>query len=572
MNGVFFVALRRLRAPLILLIVIYAVSIMGLVLIPGVDAQGKPVPLDFFHAFYFMSYTATTIGFGEIPYAFTDAQRLWVTLCIYLSVVGWSYAIVVLLALFQDKAFRQTLMMQRFQGRIKRLAEPFYLICGYGESGALVCRALDELGIRFVVLDKDETQINELELQDFTAAAPGLLADVSAPEILLLAGLKQRHCQGVIALADDDAANLSVAITVQLLNPPIPVLCRAETRETMANMASFGANHIINTADKFAEYIALAMQSPGSYRLLEWLTGMPGTTLRAEAQPPRGRWIICGYGRFGKALAEDFEQQQLPFTIITPGPEFPTGRDYVQGLGTEAATLSQARIDSAAGIVAGTNHDMNNLSIAITARELNPYLFVALRQNNHSNHLLFDAFQADMTMAPSEIIAHECLAILTTPLLNRFLSVVKEQDDVWADALIERLQKIMSGMVPSIWTVDLTATQAPGLGFALTAGDRRLTLDCLLRSSGNRNDYLPCVPLLLVRQERELILPQLDTPLLRQDRILFAGTPDARARQDLTLQNVNVSDYVRFGKDIPGGWVWQWLNRRSAARASREHH
>jgi hypothetical protein len=72
-----FLVLRRLRAPLIVLIVIYAITVFGLTLMPGVDAAGKPWKMSIFHAFYFMSYTATTIGFGEIPYAFSDAQRMW---------------------------------------------------------------------------------------------------------------------------------------------------------------------------------------------------------------------------------------------------------------------------------------------------------------------------------------------------------------------------------------------------------------------------------------------------------------------------------------------------------------
>ena len=41
--------------------------------------------MSIFHAFYVMSYTATTIGFGEVPHPFNDAQRLWVTFAIYLS-------------------------------------------------------------------------------------------------------------------------------------------------------------------------------------------------------------------------------------------------------------------------------------------------------------------------------------------------------------------------------------------------------------------------------------------------------------------------------------------------------
>ena len=78
-----FLVLRRMRTPLIVLIVIFAVSVLGLKLIPGQDAQGRPWHMGFFDAFYVMSYTATTIGFGEIPYAFTYGQRMWVTVSIY---------------------------------------------------------------------------------------------------------------------------------------------------------------------------------------------------------------------------------------------------------------------------------------------------------------------------------------------------------------------------------------------------------------------------------------------------------------------------------------------------------
>jgi voltage-gated potassium channel len=89
-----------MRAPLIVLIVLFAISVLGLTLVPGpVDADGETSYLSFFHAFYFISYTATTIGFGEIPGAFSDAQRMWVTVCIFLSVIGWSYSIISLLAL-----------------------------------------------------------------------------------------------------------------------------------------------------------------------------------------------------------------------------------------------------------------------------------------------------------------------------------------------------------------------------------------------------------------------------------------------------------------------------------------
>ena len=87
MGDILFLILRRLRAPLITVIMTYAISVGGLALIPGQAPDGGRQPMSIFHAFYVMSYTATTIGFGEIPHTFTDAQRLWVIFAIYISVI-----------------------------------------------------------------------------------------------------------------------------------------------------------------------------------------------------------------------------------------------------------------------------------------------------------------------------------------------------------------------------------------------------------------------------------------------------------------------------------------------------
>src|SRR3954469_8672447 len=155
-----FLVLRRMRTPLIVLIVIFAVTVLGLTLIDGQDAQGRPWRMGFFDAFYVMSYTASTIGFGEIPYAFTYNQRMWVTISIYLTVVGWAYAIGSLLALVQERSFRQALALQHFSRKVERMREPFLLIAGYGRTGELLARSLDALGRRFVVIDRDGNRID----------------------------------------------------------------------------------------------------------------------------------------------------------------------------------------------------------------------------------------------------------------------------------------------------------------------------------------------------------------------------------------------------------------------------
>src|ERR671914_2539331 len=131
-SATIFLILRRMRAPLIVLITIFAVSVLGLTLMPGRTPDGQPWRMTIFDAFYVMSYTASTIGFGELPHPFTPAQRLWVTISIYLSVIGWAYAIGSLLALVQDRAFRQALALQHFTRKVARLREPFFLVAGDG--------------------------------------------------------------------------------------------------------------------------------------------------------------------------------------------------------------------------------------------------------------------------------------------------------------------------------------------------------------------------------------------------------------------------------------------------------
>jgi len=183
-NSTLLLTLRRLRAPIILLISIFAIGMVGLVLIPGVDADGRPWHMSIFQAFYFTSYTASTIGFGEIPYPFSDRQRLWVTAIIYASVIGWAYLLANILSLGRDQAVRKAFADRRFRRSVEALVEPFFLICGFGETGRLIARALDKRGRRFVVVEIDETRAQQIDLMEFRQVPLALAGDARLPASL----------------------------------------------------------------------------------------------------------------------------------------------------------------------------------------------------------------------------------------------------------------------------------------------------------------------------------------------------------------------------------------------------
>lgn len=559
--SVFFLALRRMRAPLIVLIVIYALSTLGLTLIPGIDAAGQPAPpMSFFHAFYFVSYTASTIGFGELPGAFSEAQRMWVTVVIFLSVIGWSYSIISLLALVQDRGFQQVLLTARFIRRIGQLGEPFYILCGCGETGLLIARALDHDGIRVVTIERSEARIQELELEDFAADILALCADAAQPQHLLMAGLKHRSCRGVLAITDDDAANLAVAIASRLINPRLMIVARVASPSIEANMMSFGTHYVVNHFEKFADYLAQAIHSPNWYRLVDLLTGLPGQKVSERHDPPAGDWVICGYGRFGQAVVRNLERQGMSLTVIDPDPNLSSSVHHIVGQGTEAEPLRRAGIETAVGIVAGSDHDTNNLSIAMTAKELNPDLFVVLRQNRMANQVLFDAYDADFTMVPSKIVARECLALITSPLLSRFFGLLRCWPDARAAALAGQLEALCGRRVPLVWGVKLNAAEAPAVHQWLMMEQKPMTLGRLRHDPAARAETLPLMPLLLLRDGRDHEQPADEMLLQPGDQLLFAGTRTAKLAQNLVLDNRNVLDYVLTGQDAQG-WLWRLLSR-----------
>jgi voltage-gated potassium channel len=565
MNQVIFLILRRMRAPLVVLIVAYAVSILGMVLIPGTDDQGNPWRMDFFHAFYFVSYMATTIGFGELPYEFNAAQRMWTVVAVYLTVIAWLYAIGKILSLIQDPAFKQAVVENAFARGVSHMREPFFIVCGYGDTGSLLVRALAQRNMRSVVVDINQERINELELEDLHVYVPGLCADASHTITLKEAGLLLKQCAGVVALTDDDAVNLKIAISVKLLHPGIKVICRAETRDAEANMSSFGTDSIINPYDTFAHRLALALHSPGTHLMYEWLTGVPQAPLPSPLYPPHGTWLLCGYGRFGKAVKENLDREGVNTVIIEADPEGTGCSGFcVVGRGTEADTLIAAGVEQAVGIVAGTDNDANNLSIIMTASEINPDLFMVARQNKRDNQEIFQAALLDLVMQRSEIIARDIFAMITIPLLDTFLRLILEQSNAWANEQVSRLTAVVGDYVPDTWHFPIDEEHTPALLEVLDEGGVVL-VDELSRDSRERNERLFCLPLLLLRKQQEPVLfPDGEERLRVGDQLLFAGRSGAYERMKWTLQNSNALRYVQTGEESASGYFWKRFVRSRA--------
>ena len=183
----------------------------------------------------------------------------------------------------------------------------------------------------------------------------------------------------------------------------------------------------------------------------------------------------------------------------------------IVGDASDPEVLARADLASAVGLVAGTDNDTTNLSMLATARRLNPRLFLAARQNRPTSAALFEAMRVDALLVPTEVVAHEVYAQISTPMLWRFIQEMPARGDQWAADLIQRLRHNCGRELPALWKIKLDREQAPALGGWLAEG--RVVLGDLLRSPEDRERRLRVVPLLLLRDGEAVLTPDGETVL-----------------------------------------------------------
>lgn len=537
-----YILMRRMRGPLVLLMLLFAVDVIGLTLMPGTDADGNPHRLTVFDAFYFMSYTATTIGFGETPYSFSIAQRMWVTFAIYNSVVGWAYAIGVFLRLLGDRAFLSAVGRQRFARQVRLLREPFLIIAGYGQMGRTVGETLDAQGRRLVVIDTDDRVLDQLAGGKLSIDVPGLVGDARDPHTLALAGLTHPYCEGVLALTHHDAVNLAVVMAVKLLRPEVPVYARANTASVTATMRDFGARGIINPYDRYGDYLTLQLRRPATHRLVTWLLApydAPLPPLRPV--PPRGHWVVASDDHFGADIAADLAEVADHVEVVSCQDELPD-------------------VSAAVGLVAGGSDENRNLSLTAHARLENPGIFISIRAQSEALLPLLDAFAPDSVFVPARLTASEALARVITPDFWTFFLHAFDQDEAWSTALQTRLVERQGEGSPASRRFVLSAGAAPGVADWLAR--HRLTVGDLLRDPADRDRPLALVPLILSRGGRDRFLPADDVELCADDEVVVAGHDGAIDALEDTLSHPATVQYLATGDIVPATWLFRAVSPR----------
>ena len=106
--------------------------------------------------------------------------------------------------------------------------------------------------------------------------------------------------------------------------------------------------------------------------------------MRQRIDELRGHFIICAYGRVGRAIARELETEGVPFVVVDSKAELESdlerdGACYLIGDASDEAVLRQAGIERAQGLICAVDSDAENVFITIVARSLSPDLRIVAR-------------------------------------------------------------------------------------------------------------------------------------------------------------------------------------------------
>jgi len=118
-----------------------------------------------------------------------------------------------------------------------------------------------------------------------------------------------------------------------------------------------------------------------------------------------GHYIICGFGRIGSLICKEFKANELPFVIVEKNVETMEKLDeegylHMRGDATLDETLLKAGIKRAKGLISVVTSDTENVYITLTARGLNPDLYILARSGEEGSDIKLKRAGANKVVSP----------------------------------------------------------------------------------------------------------------------------------------------------------------------------
>jgi voltage-gated potassium channel len=143
----------------------------------------------------------------------------------------------------------------------------------------------------------------------------------------------------------------------------------------------------------------------------------------------REHTIICGHGRVGQRIADEFQRAGAEFVIVDSDPEeVRAARDMgsraIEGDAIEDEDLRAAGLERAKALVAALDSDANNLYVTLSARNARPDLLIVARASDEDAERKLRLAGADRVVLPYATAGRVMAGLVLKPQVASFLNVV----------------------------------------------------------------------------------------------------------------------------------------------------
>jgi len=151
--------------------------------------------------------------------------------------------------------------------------------------------------------------------------------------------------------------------------------------------------------------------------------------MRKKVEHMKDHYIVAGFGRVGKQVAEELKDEGVDFVVLDRDPTHrkeaeKRGLIFIEGDPTKEETLRSAKIQNAKSLLAALGTDTDNLFLTLTAKSLNPDIYIVARASEEENVEKLEKAGADRVTLPYQIGGYHMAAVALRPAVVDFLDVI----------------------------------------------------------------------------------------------------------------------------------------------------
>jgi len=226
-------------------------------------------------------------------------------------------------------------------------------------------------------------------------------------------------------------------------------------------------------------------------------------------------FIICGYGRIGSIVAEQFRRQRIPHVVVERDAErvqlaLEQGALSVEADASREEVLKRVGIDRARGLVAVVGTDADNVYTVLSARVMRPNLFIISRAETDDATQKLKRAGADRVISPYQIGGMQIAQTALRPAVVDFVELATNADNI--DLAMEEITIAQKSPFSNVSIVDANLRQRYGvIVIGIQRHDRRMEFN-----------------------------PEPDTRIEPGDKLVVLGRPDSLKRLETDAAEVKV--------------------------------